>query len=211
MPSRYKAFDSFKLWEKPHLPVEYLEGKLTAILVAREMVRRPSIAFSLASLNDRFREYATPHDSLIITGSNGFGKTALAATVINLHIAQGIGARLVTPRGLWFRIKATFNNTGEREADIIQELIDVPLLAIDEFNAPPTDSGYFSNVIEHIVRSRYNSETPKPLIVTTNSEPEDLKAWGRQTLACLYEMSHRVRMGGLPLRDEGVQPAKESF
>jgi DNA replication protein DnaC len=210
MPKRYSRFNTFGLWE--NLPAAFIEGKITAILAAREMVRQPCAYFTLASLNDRLAEDTTPRHSLIIFGANGMGKTALASTIANCSARQGIAVEFITPRGLWFRIKRTFNNTGERETNIVQAMIDAPILVIDEFNLLPSGSDYFGSVLEHIIRERYNSEVPKPVVVTTNAEDQELSvSWGRQITAPLFEMSHRVRLGGLPLRDEGMQPSQESF
>jgi DNA replication protein DnaC len=208
MPKRYRGFDNFKVWEK--LPVEFVQGKITSILAAREMVRQPATPFSLASLHKELADDTTPRHSLILVGSNGMGKTALASTVANLYVAQMIGVKFITPRGLWFQVKASFDGKGESETEIMKGLIETPLLVIDEFNLLPSD--YFRGVMEHIIRERYNSDEPKPIVVTTNAEIEELDdIWKRQITSPLFEMGHLVRMGGLPLRDESKSPSKESF
>lgn len=209
MPGRYQDYNDFRIWEG--LDDYYIEGKVTAILAARRFVDDPMRPYSKAELHPRYQASVACRHSMVLWGVRGMGKTALASTMTNLLIAKLIGVQFITPRGLWFRLKATFGKEeGETENSIIRELIDVPVLVIDEFNLRPSD--YLITVIEHVVRERYNSLTPKPIVATSNADKAQLvEIWKGQTISALAEMAHFIPMGGKALRDEAGEVEEEAF
>ncbi len=203
MPERYKRYNQFDMWYS--LDDQLISGKSTAILAAEAFTTRLADGFSLAELDPkRFADKTTSRSWVVIRGVNGMGKTALASTVANVLMEQhNTPVQFVTPRGLWFRINATFNrNEGETQTSIIQELATVPVLILDEFNIMASD--YMRTIMEEIIRSRYNRAKPLPTLFTANANRDELnEIWLRQTMSAIWELSHLIVMGGKPLRDEG--------
>lgn len=210
IPDRYKGFTSWEPWE--NLPDEYIEGKITALLAVRQFVKKPMVPFSKAQLHSRYQGNDTLRSSILITGERGMGKTALVSTMVHLLTENLIPTQFITPRGLWIRLRKTFNSDDrqENEAAIIHQLIHVPVLVIDEFNVNASD--YLVTIFEQIIRERYNAFNARPIIATANAKKDELiEVWGGPTISALTEMGHVIPMGGKPLRDESGEIEEEPF
>lgn len=208
IPERYKAqYGTWGPWDVLAADEGKVKGKLGAILAAQAFVHYRGTPFALADLDARWVKHPTPRHSVIVRGTNGVGKTALAVTVASQLIADLVAVQFITPRGLHFRLKNSFDGkTTESETSILRELTTVPVLFIDEFNTSATE--YMVNIMEQIVRERYN--TAMPIFATVNAGQDDLtKIWKVQTTSALFEMAHFIPMAGDVLRNEAVVPDSE--
>lgn len=127
---------------------------------------------------ERFREMLPTRDDigrlqppekerngLFITGTQGTGKTHLAAAIANELMGSGTPVICMTMIDLLGRIRETYSRTGVTEAEVLGIYRDVPLLIIDDMGTEqPTVWGLAQ--IFSIVNARY--ESYMPVVVTTN-------------------------------------------
>lgn len=117
--------------------------------------------------------YDPGRNGLFITGPKGTGKTHLATAIANQLMQQGTAVVCMTMIDLLERIKQTFNQAGEAEADILELYKKVPLLIIDDIGKEPATEWGISKIYA-IINARY--EAMMPIIVTTNYTDNELVA-----------------------------------
>jgi DNA replication protein DnaC len=132
---------------------------------------KPALAESLA----------TEKRDLLITGSNGVGKTHLAAAVFNARVSdmgpgsvrgstgEGHGfdrVGWITVPELLLRIRSTYNGRGTlSEKDVIDDYSGLHLLVLDDLGAEKVSDWSFSAL--YIILNR-RIDYLRPTIVTTN-------------------------------------------
>lgn len=160
----------------------------------KEMQRRISILLSDSGIKKRFRqrtfanfrcdtpgrkhaygiakEYAdnwqmhkARGDGIYIEGTNGTGKTHLAAAIALQLIGQGIPVICKTSGDLLLDIKRAFDNPEIKEHQIIDIYRKVDLLIVDDLGKEQC-SDWSMSTLYTIFNDRY--EDMKPTIVTTN-------------------------------------------
>lgn len=144
-------------------------------------------------------------NGLMFTGNSGTGKTHLAAAILNAVIAQApelpvIGA---TMGELLTKLKATYNDDGRGEDELMRTYAEVPLLLIDDLGSEQMTE-WATDRIYQIVNRRYNAN--KPTLVTSNYADTDLAKRltpnGQQAIAGakvvdrLAEMCRKVVLSG---------------
>lgn len=109
--------------------------------------------------------------SLLLFGTNGTGKTHLAAALVLAARAKRKTALLATVSEFLDSIRETFDRFGgETESGLFDSLVSVDLLALDDVGKqPPTP--WASERLFELVNRRYNEL--KPTIVTTNLSREE--------------------------------------
>ncbi len=114
---------------------------------------------------DNFAAHKARGDGLYIEGTNGTGKTHLAAAIALQLIGEGVPVICKTASDLLQDIKKSFDSGEAREYEILDVYKRVDLLIIDDLGKEHcTDWGM--STLYSILNDRY--EDMKPTIVTTN-------------------------------------------
>lgn len=121
---------------------------------------------------DNFSSHQKRGDGLYIEGTNGTGKTHLAAAIALQLIGEGIPVICKASSDLLLDIRKTFNSSeGASEGQILDIYKRVDLLIIDDLGKEQcTDWGM--STLYSILNDRY--EDMKPTIITTNYNTENL-------------------------------------
>lgn len=122
---------------------------------------------------DHFAYHKAKGDGLYIEGTNGTGKTHLAAAIALQLINEGIPVICKTSSDLLMDIKRTFDDGSRNEAQILDIYKRVDLLIIDDLGKEQC-SDWSMSTLYSILNDRY--EDMKPVIVTTNYNADQLAA-----------------------------------
>lgn len=120
---------------------------------------------------DHFEYHRARGDGLYIEGTNGTGKTHLAAAIALQLINEGIPVICKTSSDLLLDIKKSFDGDGVRESDVLDIYKRVDLLIIDDLGKEQC-SDWSMSTLYSILNDRY--EDMKPTIVTTNYNADNL-------------------------------------
>ena len=118
---------------------------------------------------DNFAFHRARGDGLYIEGTNGTGKTHLAAAIALQLIGAGIPVICKTSSDLLLDIKKSFDK--ERESDVLDIYKKVDLLIIDDLGKEQC-SDWSMSTLYSILNDRY--EDMMPTIVTTNYNTDAL-------------------------------------
>lgn len=118
-----------------------------------------------------FEEVKEDGNGLYFFGSNGTGKTHLAAAIALELMPKGVGVIFRTMAGLLSDIKATFDGS-HTEAEVLKAYTDADLLIIDDLGKEQCTDWAISQLFT-IVNNRY--EDCKPIIITANYAIEELE------------------------------------
>jgi DNA replication protein DnaC len=104
--------------------------------------------------------------SWVFSGAPGNGKTHLAATlgleVIRQHLVR---VQMVSLSDLFMSIKTTYGKGGRAEMDRMREIVQIPLLIIDEVGLQ-RDTDWEFEKLSYIIHERINHQ--KPSVYVTN-------------------------------------------
>jgi len=114
---------------------------------------------------DTFPERYNSGDGLYIEGTNGTGKTHLAAAIALQLIGEGIPVICKTSSDLLLDIKKTYDSKEIPESRVLDVYKTVDLLIIDDLGKEQC-SDWSMSTLYSILNDRY--EDMKPTIVTTN-------------------------------------------
>lgn len=120
---------------------------------------------------DNFPYHRARGDGLYIEGTNGTGKTHLAAAIALQLIGEGIPVICKTSSDLLMDIKKSFDDSAVNEAQVLDIYKKVDLLIIDDLGKEQC-SDWSMSTLYSILNDRY--EDMKPTIITTNYNNEGL-------------------------------------
>lgn len=120
---------------------------------------------------DNFAYHKARGDGLYIEGTNGTGKTHLAAAIALQLIHEGIPVICKTSSDLLMDIRRTFDGGSVNEAQVLDIYKRVDLLIIDDLGKEQC-SDWSMSTLYSILNDRY--EDMKPTIVTTNYNTDGL-------------------------------------
>lgn len=153
---------------------------------------------------------------LVLYGAVGRGKTHLLVSLLRILIFdQGVTARFMEFSRLLGILKEAYDK-GQSDRSVMNELVSVPLLAIDELGKGRL-SDWELTVVDELVSRRYNAMAPTlgttnyPPAVATGEGPPNLAQGARMTQSLgdrvgdrvfsrLSEMCDFVEVGGLDFR-----------
>ena len=122
---------------------------------------------------DNWAYHQAKGDGLYIEGTNGTGKTHLAAAIALQLIHEGVPVICKTSSDLLLDIKKSFDGDGIRESGVLDIYKRVDLLIIDDLGKEQC-SDWSMSTLYSILNDRY--EDMKPTIVTTNYNADALVA-----------------------------------
>ena len=105
---------------------------------------------------------------LLLWGGVGTGKSFLAGCIANALMEQEVPVRMTN----FARILNELNGSFSGRNEVVDKLCRYPLLVIDDFGME-RGTEYALEQVYNIVDSRYRSQ--KPLIVTTNLTPDEIR------------------------------------
>ncbi|WP_180955789.1 ATP-binding protein [Mediterraneibacter gnavus] len=120
---------------------------------------------------DNFAYHKARGDGLYIEGTNGTGKTHLAAAIALQLIGEGTPVICKTSSDLLMDIRRSFDNREVNEAQILDIYKKVDLLIIDDLGKEQC-SDWSMSTLYSILNDRY--EDMKPTIITTNYNADGL-------------------------------------
>jgi DNA replication protein DnaC len=120
---------------------------------------------------DNFTYHRARGDGLYIEGTNGTGKTHLAAAIALQLINEGIPVICKTSSDLLLDIKKAFDHEYVKEHEVMDVYKKVDLLIIDDLGKEQC-SDWSMSTLYSILNDRY--EDMKPTIVTTNYNTDGL-------------------------------------
>ncbi len=192
--------------EEAEIPVTFEASTLEAF--------DTSVSTSAASAHAICRGIAErgPTDTgLLLTGPAGVGKTALAVGTLRLMIENGAAGLFVAVPKLHRRLQKSFaKGARESESEVMDQLIDAPVLVLDELGARRYTS-YSNDVLQEILGERYNDR--RATLVTTNYNASELgPRIGDRLMSRLRERSTLIEITDTPdyrLRLQGAAPTDQ--
>ena len=143
---------------------------------------------------------------LLLWGGVGTGKSFLAGCIANALLEQEVPVRMTS----FARILNELNSSFSGRNEVVDKPCHYPLLIIDDFGME-RGTDYALEQIYNIVDSRYRSR--KPLIVTTNLTPDEIRHPQDTAHARIYdrllEMCVPVSCIGVSFRKETAQEKME--
>ena len=142
---------------------------------------------------------------IYLYGSKGVGKTHLTACMANELIDEYNTVIYTNFSEISRRIRATFSNRNETEADFMEKLANVDFLFIDDFGTETvqrneTDVWLQEKVFE-VINRRYNNN--KPIIFTSNYSLRELiqeRGMADKTVDRINEMCETMKIEGKSYR-----------
>ena len=117
--------------------------------------------------------HVRPGEIFGFLGSNGCGKTHLAAAIAGYRLEQGDKVAFANVPDLLDELRATFApGSPERFDRRFRRLLDAPLLVLDDLGAQQT-SAWAEEKLYQLLNHRHLQRTPT--IVTTNRELKDME------------------------------------
>lgn len=120
---------------------------------------------------DHFKEHKENGSGLYIEGTNGTGKTHLAAAIALQLIGEGIPVICKTSSDLLADVKRAYDNPELQEWKILDVYRRVDLLIVDDLGKEQC-SDWAMTTLYNIFNDRY--EDMKPVIITTNYSADGL-------------------------------------
>jgi DNA replication protein DnaC len=116
---------------------------------------------------------ADPKGWLVLSGPSGFGKTHLAAAIVNERIRLGNPAFYITTPDLLDRIRASFNPDNEMPYDeFFDQIKNTPLLVLDDLGVQSA-TPWAKEKLDQLLTSRFNGELPTIVVTITPLEQLD--------------------------------------
>lgn len=123
------------------------------------------------SYADSFKEHLADGEGLYIEGTNGTGKTHLAAAVALQLLNESYPVICKTAGDLLLDIKSAYDSKEYTEREVLDVYKKVDLLIVDDLGKEQC-SDWAISTLYAILNDRY--EDMKPVIITTNYNADDL-------------------------------------
>lgn len=151
---------------------------------------------------DNFKMMRAKGKGLLLYGSVGTGKTFISACIANALIEQGHPC-LVTN---FARLINSISGMYEGKQEYLDRLTWFDLIVIDDL-ASERNTEYMGEIVQTIIDARYRCG--KPLIVTTNLTPQELKhpqdVRKQRIYSRLFEMCVPVEVSGKDRRKDKLK------
>jgi hypothetical protein len=150
--------------------------------------------------------------TMMIVGPVGSGKSTLVAATVSGLLGRGLACSYLTEANLWAMVRKQWSQVtkkSHRAPDVIQQLVDVPILALDDLGTVESPKPWHVDGMERLICGRYDNGLP--ILITTNSSLDELAdTYGERVGSRLVEMIGRgaryVELGGPDWRTGEVRP-----
>lgn len=198
-----------ELWRGANLPAGRFDG-LTLADLDWTRLEPPEVATAVRDFAANLEVWLAEGMGLTLTGAVGAGKTHVAVGLVKLACGLGIEARFLTMAELLGAIKATYDRERAAphrrgksgtpgEADLLDELAGLPLLALDDLGTENPTS-WARDRLYTLVNRRYLAR--RPTVVTTNLSLEKLAdRLGERTVSRLWGASLVINFRGADYRE----------
>lgn len=171
--------------------------------------KNKKVSDAIVRYTEKWDEMKAKNMGILFYGTVGTGKTFFAACIANRLIEQGIPALMTNIPAL---ITAMTKNREEDKAEILNRISRTPLLILDDLGVE-RDTSFGYEKVQEIIDTRYRSG--KPLIVTTNLSPKELKEPQDLRYKRVYdrvlEMCYPILVDGVSRRRLKAQNKREAF
>ena len=136
----------------------------------------------------------------MLVGPPGVGKTHMLCSVVrDLTLDQGIACRYVDFFHLSERIRSCLGDRSERRPeDILEPLVEVPILAIDELGKGMC-TPFEIHIIDQLITRRYNAN--RRVLITTNYWPARLSPEGASGAGLHVQPGRKLKRIGETLEE----------
>ncbi len=167
------------------------------------------ISDAIVRYTEKWDEMKAKNMGILFYGTVGTGKTFFAACIANRLIEQGIPVLMTNIPALITAIAKDFEKD---KAAILNRISQIPLLILDDLGVE-RDTSFGYEKIQEIIDTRYRSG--KPLIVTTNLSPKELKEPQDLRYKRVYdrvlEMCYPILVDGVSRRKLKAQNKRDLF
>lgn len=121
-----------------------------------------------------------PKGWIVLQGSNGCGKTHLAAAIANYRVARGLPALFISVPEFLDHLRATFSPQSQISYDeLFEKVKTAPLLVLDDFGEQ-TSTPWAQAKLYQLINYRYNAQLPT--VFTTCLSLDDIEARGERRM-----------------------------
>lgn len=176
---REQNFDTF---DPNYIPEE--NGQRAALLIVRDRCERFANKFPNLSIDNK------PIMNLVLTGPSGLGKTFLLNCIYERVVSRGQSALRVSAYRMFEAMrKQHLSNSADEQT--FQQLIDVPLLLIDDLGSEPMMRNITAEYLFTLLNERLAAK--RHTVVATNMTRDDIKAhYGDRVASRLLGTSHAL-------------------
>jgi len=233
---KHYAEFTFRTWTQKVVANNLHLGKELPFYVALEVAKRPleiirisdalrsaGIAFDPVErdghlylrIDNKPKAWLVPEAqgrSLIFSGEFGVGKTGMAVALLNELMRKGVPVSAVKLMQFIRDIRLTWANNydGPTQETIARPAIEADYLLIDGMDVKTDRQEAQSNrreiVHEFLVNPRYESDKPKPFIITTNKDKKGFREhWGEDIATRLFQGALWLTFEGSPVRQDATE------
>jgi len=196
------------------------EKAIEAELRTKELLLKSGVPdiFLEARLSDFPAKYKTfVSNSFFIHGTVGCGKTHLLAAIVreyiqrtkkdkhllNISMFRKIGnvhtrvqPIFISISDLLFRLRGVYSNSNENEQDIINKIINCPILCLDDFGTDKV-TDWNVQILYQIINSRYNNKNKLGTYIASNLGLKDIAERFDERIASRVEgMCKNIKLTG---------------
>ena len=169
----------------------------------------PKISKAVLRYTDKWADMLEENMGILFYGDVGRGKTFYAGCIANRLIEKGVPVLMTNISAL---ITAMTQDFEKSKANILKRISCVDLLILDDLGVE-RDTEYSSEKLQEIIDTRYRSG--KPLVVTTNLTPEELKnptdLRYKRVYDRILEMCYPMLVDGASRRQKKAQNKRQQF
>lgn len=177
--------------------------------IEKDNGNNPKMSKAVIRYTNKWTDMLEENMGILFYGDVGRGKTFYAGCIANRLIEKGVPVLMTNISAL---ITAITHDFERGKVNILKRVSCVDLLVLDDLGVE-RDTAYSAEKLQEIIDTRYRSG--KPLIVTTNLTPEELKnptdLRYKRVYDRILEMCYPILVEGTSRRQEKAQSKRKQF